>query len=500
MKIWLSIIAFMLITVLLLTQVNAIAGTAIVGGVAIAADIIVSLGASVIVGASLKEAVQQIAAEKQMTAKEWIQETMQDFSAFMGTTWENFMNIFTSGVGYTPSGVITFNKATSDLAADFVEYAVVQGGLSDYIEGYAPTGTLPEQSLTGTITIESVIEPIAWWQTIESMIHAEYRDPQYRNDIINWLSSQGQNKVLQAVVWNDRLTSGNCYIYALDKYVGDTIDVTRTNSAYYITMGVIKNYGMEYAAVNSYTGPRYEATKIYSNGTANGTTKIYYNNIGSLVAGGGIDITAWDMPADTNIGWQDVGELIMDYAGTVAGVGVLEGALVDINDILIAVGDALLGEATDTIGLNVVGLDEPIDIVLDQSMVDALEGAAVPDWGIAGQVLDGAVNQPITGSNDGETIQDERPFQYTGEYTLDLSEFFPFCIPYDLYNMLKLFDGTPVAPHFEWPIVVPSLGINETIEIDLSVFDSVAAVLRTLEAIAFGVGLCWATKGLIQGS
>lgn len=85
-----------------------------------------------------------------------------------------------------------------------------------------------------------------------------------------------------------------------------------------------------------------------------------------------------------------------------------------------------------------------------------------------------------------------------GEYNLGLTNFFPFCIPFDIYDILTSFVHEPVAPSItiDMPIGYdPEEGvITQSFTIDLSQFDSVAEVLRMLEMVLFGVGLGVATR------
>ena len=85
------------------------------------------------------------------------------------------------------------------------------------------------------------------------------------------------------------------------------------------------------------------------------------------------------------------------------------------------------------------------------------------------------------------------------KWVVDLSKFFPFCIPFDLVYLLDVLDAEPQAPRFEIPLKLPAYGIDYTFVIDLSDFESVAAVFRTFETILFILGLILLTRELIQG-
>lgn len=84
-------------------------------------------------------------------------------------------------------------------------------------------------------------------------------------------------------------------------------------------------------------------------------------------------------------------------------------------------------------------------------------------------------------------------------FGLQLRDYFPFCIPFDLYDFLTVLVAEPEAPCFAWEIPVPQMGRTFTVEVDLSAWDSVAALFRKLELLAFIVGLGWVTREKIRG-
>lgn len=84
-----------------------------------------------------------------------------------------------------------------------------------------------------------------------------------------------------------------------------------------------------------------------------------------------------------------------------------------------------------------------------------------------------------------------------GAYTMDLTSFFPFCIPFDIYAFMQAFEAEPEAPSitYNFPYVNNAgnvVYIQQTF--NLSQFDSVAQLVRRLELIAFIVGLAFVTR------
>ena len=96
-----------------------------------------------------------------------------------------------------------------------------------------------------------------------------------------------------------------------------------------------------------------------------------------------------------------------------------------------------------------------------------------------------------SGGNTGSSSGSAPPLP---EMSIDLRDFFPFCIPFDIYNLVTMFVAEPVAPVFEWEIPVPRLGKSFELEIDLSAWDGIAQLFRSFELIGFIIGLGWITR------
>lgn len=84
------------------------------------------------------------------------------------------------------------------------------------------------------------------------------------------------------------------------------------------------------------------------------------------------------------------------------------------------------------------------------------------------------------------------------DYKVNLTSVFPFCIPFDFITLLEVLDAEPVAPCFEFPVVIPALDYQETVIIDMSIFDEVAEIIRLCETISFIIFLMFATSKVIR--
>lgn len=116
--------------------------------------------------------------------------------------------------------------------------------------------------------------------------------------------------------------------------------------------------------------------------------------------------------------------------------------------------------------------------------------------------VDGSSTDPLDPTpQPSEPSQDEdkwEPPTNPGKFAVDLKDFFPFCIPFDLYDFFSCLNADPVAPVIDWAIPLPG-GSSYPITIDLSIFDPVAKILRTMELLLFCVGLAFKTRDLIRG-
>ena len=80
---------------------------------------------------------------------------------------------------------------------------------------------------------------------------------------------------------------------------------------------------------------------------------------------------------------------------------------------------------------------------------------------------------------------------------------FPFCIPWDFYNGIKLLSAEPEAPYFEVPFEIPEYksfpGFKKMIVVDFSKYSSAFAVVRWTMFIMFMFALCFITFKIVKG-
>ena len=80
-----------------------------------------------------------------------------------------------------------------------------------------------------------------------------------------------------------------------------------------------------------------------------------------------------------------------------------------------------------------------------------------------------------------------------------MKEIFPFCIPFDLINAVKLLSSEPIPPKYTFNFKVSQFNIDYDIVIDFAKFEDIAKVIRTLMTFAFVIMLILITRNLIRG-
>lgn len=118
----------------------------------------------------------------------------------------------------------------------------------------------------------------------------------------------------------------------------------------------------------------------------------------------------------------------------------------------------------------------------------------VADPGVDPEASPGPSASPIPGIDDGQITTDPT----TDTYAIDLTQLFPFCLPFDLIRILDKLNAKPEAPVFEYPLKIDALKIDMVIKIDLSIFDEVMVIFRLGMTGLFVIGLIKVTQTVIK--
>lgn len=146
-----------------------------------------------------------------------------------------------------------------------------------------------------------------------------------------------------------------------------------------------------------------------------------------------------------------------------------------------------------------IGISIPTDIT-DETITDYTPDVA-RDIASADKVLDDTStdDKDKPGDNDNDKKPSSKP---GGLPTLTLPEIlfktkFPFCLPWDLYNVFVLLNAEPVAPKFDIPFKFDRLGIDYTFSIDLSEYEQLALISRVSLSVMFIIALILLSRKVI---
>lgn len=154
----------------------------------------------------------------------------------------------------------------------------------------------------------------------------------------------------------------------------------------------------------------------------------------------------------------------------------------------VASGDKTWADAIGSLGVGVV------DKTAEGDKVIGNDGVTDKAWTYADVTTPDIT---IPGTGEAEASKNLKDYTLAG-----LEKVFPFCLPFDLIDFIKVLEAPAQAPHFVLPLKYPTLSGMATyeIDIDLSRFDDVASLLRDMECLLFIVGLIMITRSrMIRG-
>lgn len=435
-------------------------------------------------GAGLGDAINQAAADSSMPTFDFVKDKFEQFVEASGGSLSplGVAKGIASSIMYNPDGTLVFENSAADFVSSFGTWLGDNG--IDIPESDIDSSEI-RQNAEGTIISAQIVLNESYDFSNSSGIYTGCYNsgfPVLRrtySDTYRYIGFENLSfgDVVFLTLYNKRIygiivsnyTSNTLtrLIFDINNYVNCDVSSNSfiPNSSHFVELincgGIADaDFLIPTSTVDPINVSLSDLTEISSTGKTNG-------------------LDVWNDDAATDGYVMDptalLGDAVSDLAGAVANIGDYVGTLADI---IAGIADPALPVA----GIGDVAIDPPA--VIDPAIVLPID-PAVP--------ADRAEAVPVTGENSVDVPTG------TDDFSLPLSDFFPFCIPFDIYAMLHLLDATPEAPRVSWRFYVPNV-CDEVIEIDLSSFDTVAQVLRTMEVLAFCVGLGFVTKRLLFGS
>lgn len=422
------------------------------------------------------------------TIGEFIEEQFSLWRGDYGMALVHALNVAQSGTKYLEDGRLVFDYAMSNMMDSFYEWLwSVDGG---NLMQYATVISGSESSVSGSLVDGILTQPFPIASRIT--VHSDASNGDYSIYDFN-----------APVLGTSYISGSNTNLYLL--FASDTVVTINYTQYSYNNNGVLTNTLTGSFSTNSNTGLFDNKSCYYGYYYISGTRRTNTSSTISIPLLSSITQTDMRKIAWT-IFYGDITS-IGDYVENPGAFHLPDPSVYDTNvinptdsiafpnypsdtiDGTMAIGDYLTGLA-DLIGSAVsdavislpIELTDGISSTIELELTDALP-------------IEQAKEADITGAEDATTNPSPGDL---GPYTIDLRDFFPFCIPFDIYRMLTMFRGSAEAPRFTWRFYVPNV-VDQNIVIDLSGFDSAARILRSMELIAFCIGLAFVTKKLIQG-
>ena len=223
--------------------------------------------------------------------------------------------------------------------------------------------------------------------------------------------------------------------------------------------------------------------------------KIYFGNYNgnltiSMAPDDWGDYTVWNYGYFTNISISSLDTSFIGLSGSLTdGYDDFEQALTD------AQSDA---GATGQVGINAgeVDVDKPYT---QEKIADAILQNTIANTGVGTLVGGYADEKEVEEENDTERLPTGAEIGENIVVVDGLEDFFPFCIPWDLYSLVEKLNVPAEAPVFDLDIGFAGLFTKETVHIDFSAFDTAALIFRTCVLIGFAIFLIIKTRDLIRG-
>lgn len=179
------------------------------------------------------------------------------------------------------------------------------------------------------------------------------------------------------------------------------------------------------------------------------------------------------------------------------------------------VDDLVAGVAAGTVPMSKVFADAKVTPYV---VADTATGAVVTDLGVSataagvkavGLTQELAVPKDLTNAA-AYTIKGKTWDPEMSKYNLPLFQYFPFCLPWDIYQVLSAFAAEPVAPSITIPLGKffsgkksfdgsAAAGITATVDLGDDKFSKWFVMLRALESAGIVIGLVLISVKLIHG-
>lgn len=454
------------------------AGLAAVGASAPIAGVAIAVTLGVCAGLTVDSKISQASSNAGMTKSQYVINKISNWCNERGEDITDFYSTIANNVKATSAGYFILNKVASDKLKQFFNWADTSGEMIESID-YNPDG----------------------------MVSGTY----YGN-----------------IVVRNRAGVGN-YTYVTSSDVG-WARVNYNNNRYSVLVPFTVVSGLTYYYINP--GGSQSQTYGFDGYTNSSNIKFYYSYQGSTFSTFGTLDKASIYEFTSTKSSQDAA--IKEYLDTLTSYNTTAGDYdaLTIDDGWESVKSRVEADDGESVVVNPHVLENLVDTVpadgktLDMDLgdyVDAIRKAFDKTLADTVPAVDTATGEAvvlpledvdIAESELSKTLTEDIPVDYPGavdvvnpslpvspvdalpQVQFSLADYFPFCLPFDAYNLLNKLAADPVTPSWTITFTEPYTGAVGNLSGDLHDWDNVAATVRNMELIVFIIGLAVVTRNL----
>lgn len=439
---------------------GAVAGGGVAGGTNAKGDLAAVIAALAMASQGIK--VQTVDG----TPIDFIKDILRDYANFLGYSFDTLCNMWLTNVKILSNGVLDIGINNLTIAKDFLLY------LKNGEKLYNP------QESTKYVYVGGVACPVIGYNQIVDA----YTDS--NNDVYGYKNMKQTDYI---IFWSDDFNPKTVYLVSKISPLEWQTTINGGN------LGSNGNYGEQLSTNHLYL---VRQTKSIAKSFLIPYVPDGYNAIRALSADFEVEEDSLDEnqlignPSNVNPDDFDNNNIIspgIDLSALASAFGI--NGTVSISDYLEAITNAINGVSDNVIKVydSVTGLYNDVPL----TDYDVYNSTSVS---YDNNVTDG---QDIIDNN--QLPSADQTEHYLKNMQFDLTGIFPFCIPFDIVNLLSKLDVSPVTPHVHLSFPNPVLDDPIVFDLDFSQWNGVAQVVRNAEMVAFVVGLAMVTRNLIRG-
>lgn len=446
---------------------GAVAGGGVAGGTNAKGDL-----AAVLAALSLaSQGVDINITDSSITKTDFILDKLKEYADFVGITFQQLVDTWTENVKVLADGTIGFGLDSSRSILQWISYLVhndsilnpAENGSVVKLDNISCPVLLPGESIDFMVDSDGDILTIQNASNYTYSIFYEGGD-NYRFYIIT-----NNNHIIYRIFRNHSFSSSN------------NTTTQNLNGIYYYSFYVVHSSVVSDALVPEVPNALDAISRL------NGEFKVELNmpvQDGFIGDSTNIDLNDFK-PSPDHLNVIDPG-LHLD------GIAVSSGAsgTVPIKSYINALKDAINGNDAS---IQVNDLDNGIVQDVPITGYDPFQSTTISEDDSSN------VSSGLDIIDDDQFPTAEETQQYLHHMQFNLINVFPFCIPFDIVNLLSKLDVEPVTPHVNLSFPNPVLDNPIVFDLDFSQWDGVAQVVRNAELVAFVVGLAMVTRNLIRG-